>query len=781
MRGTRAVLLAVMAVALGAAPAHAISDDVTEPSGTCSLTVYNSFRLDASFPVIGVPAAGASLKVDASNARIVATKTTGTSPCDPLTFAIPSFGWSVEAPPGQNATIANGNTLAPTVTLGGAGAYRVLLTACASRCTLRVGGKSKTVGPFALGPRIDVPSAGAPTPEIIPAVPSLPGPQPAPPSFGLANRAAKCSFGGGITDPEWVTTQRFNGANDYRQVEGPVSWSRIADLDNFLNHAGRGGPGEDFEWKVRPDPPYAGLAQPDVESGGWKTEWESGSLLAFFRPTPGDPTNPARPADRTSTYGFWIFDCGHYPFKTEIHPPIGLTTERPRPVQIPPSYRAPGFPNGFGSNVWVPGIEADIWFNRHSGGAGSCAPTALHQPAPNSPKALFCITQRHPINRRFTFNVYIPRSPQELMQERGQNAPPVPLFTNVEKLSGGQGGPEPTVVQKQLGGVTYLEVTVDLSTFTDTTYGRRLSIAWAYPNPENWGAARWRIGLKSLRVIDDAEPAFDDGDWRFYLNTNNRDQEWTEMFNCDGCVDDDSTYSLGISATGHTAGSGSKPGRSRGLGPDPVVFPGQDILVHSTGYDDEILGDDVGTVQEWVPQLSGDYDSASSVNGGSYRLRYSIRPVGSLGQATLTPEASAQLRAYTGGGVNCNAPVILKAFAAQQRAPECTGGATTGTLGDSPVLRLESLPQFEGQGDERSEFSLIDASASRVKHVFKTASGRERRDLLKAIKDGLKDLPNRLDGDAKELVTTLDRALPARIVKQAVPRGVRRSIERRHR
>src|SRR3954453_8233674 len=191
-----AVLLAVLASALAtAAPAHAIRDDATEPSGNSSFSAYNSFRLDASFPVIGVPAANSSVKVDASNARILATKTTGTTPCDPLSFSIPSFQWRVEAPPGQNATIANGATLAPTVTLGGTGAYRVVLTACANRCTLRVGGKSKTVGPFALGPRIDVPSAGAPPPELIPTVPALPGPNPAPPSFGLAERAAKCSLG----------------------------------------------------------------------------------------------------------------------------------------------------------------------------------------------------------------------------------------------------------------------------------------------------------------------------------------------------------------------------------------------------------------------------------------------------------------------------------------------------------------------------------------------------------------------------------------------------------
>jgi len=35
--------------------------------------------------------------------------------------------------------------------------------------------------------------------------------------------------------------------------------------------------------------------------------------------------------------------------------------------------------------------------------------------------------------------------------------------------------------------------------------------------------------------------------------------------------------------------------------------------------------------------------------------------------------------------------------------------------------------------------------------------------------------------DARELVTTLDQPLPGRVVGQAVPRGVRRSIDRRRR
>jgi hypothetical protein len=87
-----------------------------------------------------------------------------------------------------------------------------------------------------------------------------------------------------------------------------------------------------------------------------------------------------------------------------------------------------------------------------------------------------------------------------------------------------------------------------------------------------------------------------DGDWRLYFNTNNGDQEWTELFSCDGCVDDDTTYQLGVSTGIGGGGNGSSPSKARRLGPDPVVFPGQNVLVHTTGYDDEVLGDEVGTV-----------------------------------------------------------------------------------------------------------------------------------------------------------------------------------------
>jgi hypothetical protein len=282
-------------------------------------------------------------------------------------------------------------------------------------------------------------------------------------------------------------------------------------------------------------------------------------------------------------------------------------------------------------------VVADIWFNRKSGEiTNNCSDTGLHKPpvtvdppGPVGPVRVpgGCVREPHPLNRTFTFNVYLPRNPQQRARELGLNSPPVPLFTGTQRLGQGTGGPEPTVVVREQNGVTWLEVTVDLRTFTGTTYARRVSAAWAYPQTDNWGARRWRIRLKSMKIIDDAEPAFDDGDWRFFFNTNNRDREWTKVFSCDGCVDDGDTRNLNVE-TGGT-----------GLGADPVLFPGQRIMVHTGGFDDETFGDDIGTVFLREAQRAGDFTAYSQGGDGSYHLNVGIREGPPVGRATLTPEA----------------------------------------------------------------------------------------------------------------------------------------------
>jgi hypothetical protein len=787
-RGTAGLALAALALVfcvlacsiwvalLAPRAAWAAVDDGGSPEARpCPLGVYD-FDLQATLAAIGVPVANSSLQVDGTDARLIGSKLLKPSgECITLVVKIPLFEWSVQGPPGQNASIANGDTLSPTVTVGAPGAYRVRFTACPVKCTLRRGSQSKTVGPSTREVTIDVSAAAPPPPETAPTVPPLSPAQPPLPSHSYDTRKSRCSNGGGFADPEWVTAEPFRGPNDYQLVEGPTTWSRVADLDNFLNHDS-----EDFEWKVTPDPPYAGLPEPS-SLVQMKTEWETGSLPSLFRPTPPPGDASIQPGDRTSVFGYWIFDCGHGEsksgahdgFKSEIHPPVGVAVQRPRPLRIPPSFRPPGYPNGFGANVWVPGIVTDIWFNRHSGENADCGDTALNQPAHTFLSG--CLRQPHPLNRKFTFNVYIPRSPQRRAQELGMQAPPVPLFTGIEKLSGGTGGPEPSVTVRDRDGVTWLEVTVDLSGFADTTYARRLSFAWAYPQPDNWGALRWRVRLRSMNVFDDAEPPFDDGDWRFYFNTNNLDQEWTELFSCDGCVDDDTTYILNVSTGQSGGGNGSNPQKARNLGPDPVVFPNQNILVHTTGYDDEVVGDDVGTVLDRNPQMGGDFSTNGEGGDGSYRINYSVRPLGSVGRATLTPEANALLGAYTGNvGVHCVGAILIAPLL--QRI--CTPEKADPTFARRRTVRLESLAAFENESEERSEHALTGITAARLRHDFNALRPTARRRLLRGIRQELRAVPGRLRGDFNEIVLTLDRALPANVVRRAVPPNVRKSIRR---
>jgi hypothetical protein len=282
-----------------------------------------------------------------------------------------------------------------------------------------------------------------------------------------------------------------------------------------------------------------------------------------------------------------------------------------------------------------------------------------------------------------------------------------------------------------------------------------------------------------MNVYDDAEPPFDDGDWRFYFNTNNRDQEWTELYSCDGCVDDDTTYQLNATTGVAGGGNGSKPSKARNMGPDPVVFPGQSILVHTMGYDDEVVGDPAGSVVDHRPQLSDDYSTNSANGDGSYKLNYSIRPVGTVGRATLTPEAAALLRAYTGStGVQCRPNVLGRALAPGRLPSECTADPKDSTFAKKSVVQLKGLRDFEVEGHEVSEHALTGISAATLRRQFKTLRRGDRRQLLNNIRHELGTAPKIIQGDYSELFGTFDKALPAKVVRRAVPKSVRKRVSR---
>jgi hypothetical protein len=770
---------AIVAPSAARAVINDTDGDTGPTEGPCPLSAYD-FKLEGNLVVVGLPFVGGPVKIDATSAKLVGTKGTAARICEVLLFQIPRFQWSVAAaPPGQSAAIANASTLSPSVNLGGAGAYRIRLTACSPSCRLTLSGRSRTIGPLTREVTINAITEFAPPPETEASPPPLSpppqnwtGPRTAPPTFTFAQRDKACQGGGGFKDPQWVTAEPFRGAIDYRSVEGEVDSSHIASEDDFLNHDS-----QDHNWIVKPDPPFSGLAQPS-DRREMEMELETDHLPREFRPTSGD---------RTVTIGHWIFDCGHE-FQTEIHPAVGLAVERPRPVQIPASFRAPGFPNGFGSNVVVPGIVTDILFNRRSGEiTNNCSTTGLHQPpvtitvrgvqvTTDGP----CIREPHPVNRRFTFNVYLPRNPLLRARELGLNPPPVPLFVGTQTIGAG-GGPSPSVVVREDpgSGATWLEVTVDLSGFTGSAYARRISAAWAYPQSQNWGARRWRVTLENMKIIEDAEPDnpgpdIDQGDWRVFFNTNNRDREWTKILDCDECVDEGDTKTLNL----QTGGSG--------LGPDPVLFPGQTIFVHTSGFDDEVAGDDTGSVFLRMGQRNASHVTAFSQGGdGIYHLNFSIRESTPVGGAVLTPEAAALASAYTvSASPPCVATQALAIGVPGGVRPVCAPAARDPNLEqtwhpDSLVLRTRvvrarNLELFEGGEVERHTVQGI--TVAELRQLLRSMSPAERGRLLDEIRRELRAVPVSLRGDYDELVATLDRTLPPSLVARALPPGFRARV-----
>ena len=236
------------------------------------------------------------------------------------------------------------------------------------------------------------------------------------------------------------------GPASYQLAEGATVWSRVADLDNFLNHDS-----EDFEWKVHRRTRRSPGCLRVTSNGYVKTEWEMGSMPALFWPSPPSGDDTVQPGDRTSVFGYWIFDCGHDRFKTEIHPAGGRggAASTAGPDACPRS-GPPGFPNGFGSNVWVPGIVTDIWFNRHSGENADCGDTAL-QPARGRHAGRVACEQPHPLGRKFTFNVYLPLSPQQRALQLGIPRPAraAAYERGRSPSAGGGGGPEPSVMLRE--------------------------------------------------------------------------------------------------------------------------------------------------------------------------------------------------------------------------------------------------------------------------------------------------------------------------------------------
>ena len=542
------------------------------------------------------------------------------------------------------------------------------------------------------------------------------------PFVGEQDVDVKCDFGN-VASPQWVTVEPFVGAQSLRLVEGWAEASGIAGNDLWLNHSSK-----DMNVEVYPDPQLAFLASKsgDGSAATLEIEWERSSVPERFRPSPGD---------RVSAFGYHIHDCGHAPYKTEIHPPVGTAVHRARPVRIPSNvtFDLPGGRATVGTNVWVPGIVTDIFFDRNAGGILGDSFAALHQPGsrtgvplPNQPGIVQVATGaaiRGPasLDRTFTFHVYLPPSPAKVYGDKG----PVPLFTQVVPFAGTPAShPVPTIVEStDADGTRYLTVTVDLRGFRDDTYASRIVAAWVYPSAKNWGLRAYSVRAKGINVYDTGDVT--DGDWRLWLNVPNASNvtdgnEWLKIFDCNDCMGEGP----------HTPASWSRSLTDLGgTIREPVrMFPGETMRVRTIGYDsDTIWDDDIGGIDEeysydalGTGTVTGSYQSST----GYYRFDYEIAPAPAVGAAVLSAGATALFDAYAMKGM----PIAPGALLGGHRA--ALDGATAPAPG-GPPLKASTLGDLRFKGTkERNIFTLTDAE--RV-HALATAPARQafERDLQK--------------------------------------------------
>lgn len=609
---------------------------------------------------------GRELQVSAEDAKLQAIHCSNVL----LPLAPSEVQWSIQAPSSSGVVSSQPIPLLNKFTPDVPGTYTIQFTACPNQCRRMIQGVTyifpRSVQSISVT-AVDQLALPPPTQPDLPALPLT-----APTHF--TDVEERCAGGGGVLDPQWVTVDDWTGPEHYRTLEGEVYKSRISRQDNFTNHDS-----QDQNFYVVPDPPYRYLLSTTPEDYnhplGMGIEWERNHLPEAFRPTVGD---------RVAVFGYWIHDCGH-DFYTEIHPPVGIAVQRPRPILLPSDqefrFDNNATPATVGTNVYVPGIVTDIWFNRHSGEiTNNCSRQGLHLPYSGG---LHPVEQRQrclpvpvrggasPLQRTYVFNIYLPRNPA-VAHDLGDLTVPLYYQTSTHP-AGPAAGPEPAIeVIREAGQPTYLRVTLDLNGFTGEQYARQIVAGWVYPAPDNWGVRQWQLSLDSIEVHYDGDDDWSlkgDGDWRFWFNTNNGGPEWTKIFDCDGCVTGRQTFRGRPWRTGIF---GEIP-KDRWLGPDLLLFPDQRIWIHTSGFeDDNLVSDDTGVVNQLYRQRDTTCIATVGAAGTQTDRSCSIQSV--CAPSGISGCASYTLNFQILGGTEV--PATLSA-AAQQFYEEVTIEATS--------------------------------------------------------------------------------------------------------
>jgi len=684
--GLALLLAAIPAYPMGWDPAPDLTPDLIAPGDPPECIPFVGIE---GIPLIeGHSFVGQTVTIRADHVQLVEHDPN----CQRYSSSLDTFHWNVSNPDGTPGTLDEEGTLHPRLELAESGTYTVELVACDFGCEFDEPGAS-TIGVGPATRTIEISTMSHLLPETVPALPAFrcdttqtppvcevsrkqcssdadctPSPTfvPAddldeacrPFSYKISNIESCVPSEGaievripGVNGAQWIARASrpgdmaitdWLGSGDYANVnrdtgvieavEGWARKTRIAKADSRFNHSS-----QDVNFNLVLDPIHRGFL---METDGhpakdsMHNEWEEQNLPGAFRPSNGD---------RASQFGYWIHDCGHSPFRTEIHPPVGVASHRMRAIRLPDTpENIPGLDAPVGTGVYVPGILTEVWFNPFAGKMMQCDLTTLHQPAkivdeeifyccgdqifsenpgecPNNcdpfedpncfpgvdlPEVVFrdiydseCIEDPSPVNRRFMFHIYLPRNPKAILEEAGvEDLPEIPLYAKV--IDGQLNGNLVDIERVQEGEATYLRVTVDLRNHGNFSTWFRIAAAWVYPSPENWGLHEWRVRVPSIEVKYDGDSdsilnLFDNpGEWNLWVQVNNaavetnRDagnrplHEWTKV------VDEDVTDGT-FDFHGRPWSTGNSA-LDRSLGPDLKLFPdlpNQNIHLHASGYD----------------------------------------------------------------------------------------------------------------------------------------------------------------------------------------------------
>jgi hypothetical protein len=589
------------------------------------------FLVDGTAPRIAPAFAGGFVTIDGTTAQYLVRL----GQCDTRSVGLPEFAWSAIGPFGETVKMTNASTLKPSLPMDVLGPYTVTLTACPRDCRVdgvTLGGESQSLV-------VTATATSARPPEEYPLVPV----RPPTPRFRDGNPCESLTKAGLLT-LQWLLVHPIltpYTPADYTTVEGTVLSSDISHRDFFTNHSDSpyGGHSQhDAEFKLQPDPQYEAALNGDPgllfgqQAMDVEWEWNAQNVPNPYN-TSGLPVQYLpTPRDRVSVFGFLVHDCSDDHQLSEIHPPVGLAVQRPRPVDIPPA-------SALGStDVVVPGIVTDVFFNPDENTPvlsckGMPAPAGNSYTNPSACGPLF----RNPvsIDRTFSFNINLPKSPQEAMNEAGFSPPATPLY--YEDLGHAPGititpigcttldDPATCVAGRTTGVVTYLHVTVNPTALAgNTQFHTRIVAAWVLPSPTNWRLNGWNISFTRMNVSNLSDST-GRGDWNYWINVNNTDQEWTQLMQCDGCVANGPLTVANLRNTAVPA-----PWRTGGfLGPNVRLFPGDRIVARGMGYElDSGWDDGVPQVGGALPQQQAAYSFSASADGGaSYTADVTTSPV----------------------------------------------------------------------------------------------------------------------------------------------------------